>query len=159
KGDDPSAKARMRDLQTEQQKVRDDLRDLLADIENHAALLHVDTPKGEKPDETVSSKLEELRKSAQDFVRAARQSGAAEQMAEAEQKLEEFSGSPAVVKSREAAATLESLIAQCKSMGDQGEAQLKFQPTLSQSLGNTVDQLLAAEGLGSNPGRGMGNGG
>jgi hypothetical protein len=158
--EDPSAKARMRDLQSEQQKLRDDLRDLLADIENHAAALRLDTPKGEKPDETANSKLEELRKSAQDFVRAARQSGAAEQMAEAEQKLEEFAGSPALVKSRQAAAALESLIAQCKSMGDQGEAQMRFQPTLAQALGNTIDQLLEAEGLGgSKPGRGMGTGG
>jgi hypothetical protein len=175
-GDDPAVKARVRDLQTEQRNLRQDLAELLGDIENHAAALPPDDKPAPQdkpaPDKPAPGKLapdkpadpgrpsmEELRKSAVEFVRAARQSGASEQMAEAEQKLEDFAAAPAGVKSREAADSLEALIAKSKSMGDQGESEMRFQPSLAQILGNTVDQLLESAGLSANPGRGTGSGG
>ena len=44
-------------------------------------------------------------------------------------------------------------------MGEEASACLGFQPKLAKGMGNTVDQLLGAQGLGMKPGMGMGGGG
>ena len=155
RSDDPAAKARMRDLETEQRQLRQGLQDLLADIEDHAAALPPD-PKPQDPD---TPGLDKLRASAQEFVRAARQSGALEQMADSEQNLQDFAGEAAAGKARESADSLERLIARCKPMDQEGRLCLSFRPSLSESLGNTVDQLLEAAGLGAGTKSGNGSGG
>jgi hypothetical protein len=147
--DDPQKKVRMRDLEAEQRKVREAMRDLLDDIDNHVAALPEDP------------QLDDLRKTAKAFSDAVRASQASPKMSESEQSLSTFAGKDAYANAKEAADIMEKFIGQCNSMGDQAGACLKFNPSLSQGLGNTVEQLLKAAGLGSGskPGQGMGNGG
>jgi len=134
--DDPQLKTRMRDLQDEQQQVRNDLKQLLDDIDNHIAQL---------PDD---KRVDDLRTTARKFDDDVRASAASGQMQDAESALEGFSGSAASNSSHAAADTLSKFIGRCQSMGDQGEACLKFQPKLAAGLGNTVEQMLDATGLG-----------
>lgn len=146
-GDDPQKKSRMRDLEAEQRKLREAMADLLNDIEDHVAAL---------PDDP---QLDDLRETSKKFAEALRQSGASEKMSEAEQSLSAFAGREAHAGAKEAADIMEKFLSQCQGMGDQASQCLKFSPGLSESLGNTVQQLLDAAGLGSNPGMGAGNGG
>src|SRR5204862_6268722 len=71
-GDDPKIKSRMRDIEEEQRKLRDELGGLLEDIEKHVQ---------ELPDD---EKLDDLRESAKEFVRNVRDSDATEWMRGAE---------------------------------------------------------------------------
>jgi hypothetical protein len=144
--DDPALKARMRDLEREQLRLREELLELLDKIETHAKQL---------PDEEQFAKLWE---SALAFAAAVRGSGAADTMAEAEAGLAEFSGTKGHEKAAEAAKILEGFLKKCEGMGQEGEACLAFQPTLSQCLGDTVAQMLAEAGLGSGKEGGFGQG-
>ncbi|HET6248362.1 MAG TPA: hypothetical protein VFE47_11740 [Tepidisphaeraceae bacterium] len=145
--DDPAQKARMRDLEAEQRQIRTDLRQLLDKIDNDVAELPAD------------NRLDDLRKSAGEFAKAVRESTAGDEMAAAESGLSEFIGTKAATSSRAAADTLEKFIAKAQGVAGDGEGCLKFQPELADGLGNTVEQLLQAAGLGLKPGQGSGNGG
>ncbi|MEX1098737.1 MAG: hypothetical protein WED34_22000 [Planctomycetales bacterium] len=145
--DDPSLKARIRDLEAEQARIRDDLARLLSDIEEHAGQL----PDGDETDA--------LRDSALEFVAAVRDSGATEAMVEAETGLSEFSGTRGHAGAKQAADILEKFLSQCKGFGQDGVARAclgRFSPGMAQSLQLTIGQLLAGAGLG---GRGQGGGG
>jgi hypothetical protein len=146
---DPAAKARMRELQEEQRRIRSDLRQLLDDIESHANQLP------QEPD------YDELRQSALEFADAVRKSEASDAMKEAEQALTGFVGSRAHREAERARAILESFLARSDGMGEQaGEAMgRRFQPGLAGSLSQTLEQLLADAGYGMQPGAGGGAGG
>ncbi len=144
--DDPSLKARMRDLEAEQRGLRDALNELLDDIENHARSL---------PDDP---QLDELRKQALDFAAAVRRSPAPPEMQESESGLAEFSGTRGHAGAQAAADALEKFISQCNSMGNQASQCLRFNPSLSACLGSTVEQMLAEAGMGTGNGM-MGAGG
>jgi hypothetical protein len=144
-GDDPRLKSRMRDVEEEQRKLRDELGQLLDDIETHAK---------ELPDD---EKLADLRETAEAFARDVRDSDAAEWMRGAEQALADFDGKAGHTNAKVAEETLAKFISKCKGIGEKGEACLKFQPGLAAGLGNTVEQLLGASGL--TPGMGKGAGG
>jgi hypothetical protein len=145
--DNPALKARMRDLQTEQEHLREELRQLLDDIDDHLTQLPEDP------------RLDDLRETAAKFSRDVRASGAAETMAEAESGLAAFSGTQGHENAQRAAEILEKFISQCGGMGKGGQACLKFQPKLSSSMGATVEQLLADMGMGTGMGMGIGGGG
>ncbi len=144
--DNPRLKSRMRDLETEQRQLQDDLRALLDDIETHAAQLPEDP------------KLDDLRKSAKEFTQAVKQSGASEEMSRAKTALGEFAGSVAHTRAQSAADILEKFLSKCQGMGDQASTCIRFQPGL-EDLGDTVDQLLDAEGLLPGPNGKQGSGG
>jgi hypothetical protein len=146
-GDDPQLKARMRDLEDEQRQLDEDLRQLLDDIFDHVAQLPAD-----------DKRLDPLRDTAKKFATAVGASPAAGQMQLAESALAEFTGSPAQSHARDAAETLEKFISHCNGMGDQAGMCLKFQPKLSQGLGNSVQQMLESMGLSSGIGEGGGGG-
>ena len=130
--DDPSLKARMRDLEKEQRDIREALDELLGDIDNHVERLPA------KPE------FEDLRTSATEFVKAVRASGAAQALADAEGALADFSGTRAHAKAKEAAEILDKFVKKCAGgMGDMAGRCLMFQPALAQMLGDTVAQLLA----------------
>lgn len=145
--DDPKVKVRMRDLEAEQRQLRDAMHELLDDIDSHVQALPPDP------------RLDGLRKTSEAFAKALRESPAADQMQSSETALSEFKGDDGAAKSKEAADTLEQLLSRCQGMGDQAGTCLKFNPKLAQKLGNTVDQLLEAEGLGRTGQMGMGQGG
>jgi hypothetical protein len=148
-GDDsPAAKARMRDLEAEQRRLRESLEELLDDIEQHAARLP------DKPE------FAELRRTAEDFAAQVRASGAASQMSQAEAALAEFAGTRSHEQARAAADTLERWLSKCQAAGEAGRSCLKFRPGLSAGLGDTLAQLLADMGLGNGSGQtGQGRGG
>lgn len=186
KPDDPKAKARMRDLEAEQRQLTQDLNELLDDIANHAVHLPVvtgpfvrfdghraapmpslaaalagalmaadDAPAPSTPDE-LKDNLETLQKTAFEFVRKVKASGAIEQMNDAAADLGAFDGAHAAAKAQQAADTLKKFIGECKSMDGQarGLCKLAFKPSICKSMGGTIDELLAAEGM--NPGGGIG---
>jgi hypothetical protein len=143
--DEPAAKVRMRDLEEEQREIREALGALLDKINDRAAQLPEDP------------RLDELRQTALVFAKAVRDSKASPRMADAESALAEFTGSVAHAAARDAADILEQFLAKCEGMGDQAEQGMGFQPKLASALGQTVEQLLEAEGLGGE-GAGGGNG-
>jgi hypothetical protein len=145
--DDPALKARMRDLEEEQRKIREDLASLLDKIEADAKRL----PDGEP--------FDELRETALKFAEDVRQSGASEAMTEAETGLAEFSGTKGHKGAQDAAEILQEFLKQCNGMGQQAGQCLAFQPKLGACMGNSVGQLLAEMGLGMGQGQGMGMGG
>jgi hypothetical protein len=144
--DDPKIKTRMRDLGDEQKQVREDLRQLLEDIDNHVQQLPED------------KKLDDLRNTAGKFADDVRASEAAPEMNNAETALAEFAGTRAGENSKNAADILEKFIGRCNGMGDQASACLKFQPKLASGMGNSVQELLESMSLGTGMG-GMGSGG
>jgi len=145
-GEDPQTRARMRDLESEQYRIREDLKVLVRDIEHHAQQL---------PDDPS---LDELRETASAFAAALRESGAADAMADAEGGLAAFSGTRGAEGAREAEQILKQFLGQCQSMGQGGQQCMRFQPGLGDRMGNTVEQLLAGAGMKTGQG-GMGAGG
>lgn len=147
--DDPAVKVRMRDLEEEQRHLRDALGELLDRIDAHVATLPED------------AELDELRETASKFSKAVRESEALDAMSSAEAGLAEFSGTLAHQGAKKAAEILEKFIGQCNGMGSCASSCMKFQPTLSSNMGNTVEQLLSDLGLsaGMAPGGGIGGGG
>lgn len=142
--DDPATKVRMRELQEEQAANREELNDLLKDIEENVAKL----PEKEEYDS--------LRQSAQEFVDKARESGAEGMMNDAETALSEFSGTKGAQKAKEAADALMALLNQCNGMCDGAKNKLKFAPGLGGRMGKTLKQLLGEMGLGDGSGEGGG---
>jgi len=133
--DDPRLKARMRNLEEEQRRIREELAELLDDIENHVGLLPQD------------ERLNDLRKTALDFVQGVRASGAQQAMLDAETALVGFLGTEAHAKATKAADILRTFLGKCESTQAQAGLCLKFAPGLEAGLGNTVEQLLAEMGL------------
>jgi hypothetical protein len=134
--DDPAVGARMRELQREQQEIREALGQWLEDVDNHLERV----PR--------QPEFEKLRQTATDFLRKIRGSGVQEAMAQAESGLAELSGTRGYENARTAAEILKKFIAQGQGMEGEGKQCLKFQPTLGAHLGNTVSQLLSAMGNG-----------
>ncbi len=144
--EDPATKARMRELEEEQRKNREDLDALLNDIEEHASRL---------PDD--DQKLKELADSSREFVEAVRGSGANQAMTDAESGLAEFSGTRGHGEAKHAADILEKFLSRCQGMGEQSEGacnSLKFKPGEG-CLGDTLSQMLADAGFkpGGKPGQ------
>ncbi|MDB5323030.1 MAG: smc 7 [Phycisphaerales bacterium] len=145
--DDPKAKARMRDMEEEQRKLRDELRNILDDIEQHLI---------ELPDD---EKLQKMKDTAADFAKAVRESAANDRMQDAEQGLADFNGTKGHANAKEAEEILDSFISKCRGMGDGAGQCLVFNPKLAGGMGNTVEQLLDAEGLSTGRGGAGGSGG
>jgi hypothetical protein len=142
--DNPAMKARMRDLEQEQSQIRETLTKLLDDIQEHSEKLP------EKPE------LKTLRRTAQEFVKDVRASGASEAMAAAEAALAEFAPTRGHQKAQEAADILDKFIKRCNGMGNCAGDGLRFQPILCSGLGDTIPQLLAQMGMGTGNGGMMG---
>jgi hypothetical protein len=142
--DDPAMKARVRDLEQEQRQIRDALAAFLDNMQEHIDKL---------PDK---KELKQLRDTAQKFVKDVRKSGASEAMAAAESALGDFAPTRGHKKAQEAADILKKFLKECKNCGNCGGKCLKFQPSLCRGLGNTIEQMLAAMGMGSGMGDGSG---
>lgn len=138
--------SRMRDLASEQQRLQQELDNVLADIELHAEQL---------PDDP---ELNKLRDSALEFASAVRASSASDAMGESQMALLEFVGTRAVKKATKAADILEGFLSSCQGMGKAcKKGCLAFKPSLGNCLNKTMEQLLAEAGLGGGSGAaGMG---
>jgi len=142
--DNPATRARMREFEEEQAKLREELRAVIDDIEAHVEQL---------PDDP---RLDDMRKTAKDFADALRKSDAERQMSDAESALGERACDRGADSAKAAADTLEQFLGKCKGMGEKGGQCLKFQPKLAACLGDTVKQMQNAMGMGQ--GNAMGNG-
>jgi hypothetical protein len=145
--DNPTRKARLREMEQEQRQIREALGTFLSDIEEHVQRLPNDAD------------MEELRQSAAQFVKDVRASGAAEAMTDAESALMEFAATRGYEKARKSADILEKFIKKCDGNCPlQGNCQghIFFQPILGGGLENTLGQLLGGMGAGNGPGMGMG---
>jgi hypothetical protein len=145
--DDPKLKARCREMEQEQRQIGDALNALLGDIDDHVQRL---------PD---TLDLDELRRSAAEFTKKVRESGAAEAMTDSESALAVFAGTRGHEKAEKAADILEQFIKKCDGNCPQGgncQGHVLFQPTLSDGMGNTLGQLLAGMSAGNGYGMGMG---
>ncbi len=145
--DNPQLKVRIRELETEQRQLRQELNQLLDDIADHASQL---------PDDP---RLAELKATAEKFVEDVRESGAGKAMSDAENALAEFAGGKAHAKATEAAEILEKFLGKCQSIGEGAEGALVFAPGLGGSLGQSVAQMLAEMRLARGMGNGQGGGG
>ena len=145
--DDPAVKVRMRELEAEQNQLREAIEQLNDDIDSHVASLPEDP------------RLDKLRETAQQFSQALRDSGAADAMDSAEQNLAKFNGQEGHANAQRAADILESLISQCNGMGKACKNCLpSFNPSLSACMSQTLDQLLADAGMKPGMGNGFGQG-
>lgn len=148
--EDPTVRARMRELEEEQHRLREQLDDLLDRIEEHADNLPEDPA------------LDELRTTAKEFANAVRESEAGSEMAGAEGSLTKFNGGQGHEHADKAATLLEQFLSQCKGMGKQCQSSgvPKFGPSLAQCMANTLSQLAPGSmpGMkqGNKPGMGMG---
>ena len=135
----PAERARMRELEEEQHRLRTQLTDLLDKIDEDIS---------ELPDDP---ELDDLRNTAQEFVDAVRASEADTMMADGESALSKSDGREGAAWAEDAATTLEQFLSQCNSMGQAGNSScLKFSPSLGSSMAKTLDQLVP--GMGSKPG-------
>ena len=145
--DNPTLKARLREMEQEQRQIREELGTFLSDIDDHVQRLPNDAD------------MDELRQSAAQFVKDVRGSGAAEAMTEAESALMEFAATRGYEKAKKAADILEKFIKKCDGncpLEGNCQGHIFFQPTLGGGLGNTLGQLLGGMGAGNGPGMGMG---
>ncbi|MGE0606856.1 MAG: hypothetical protein AB7O62_07000 [Pirellulales bacterium] len=138
KAERPEIQVRMRDLEAEQLRIRQDLAALLDEIEAAAAQL----PEGEE-------QIEQLRESAQKFVWDVRDSGATEAMSAAEAALASLDGKTAHEQALRAAEILKKFLDNVRQqLAGQAGSCMRFKPSLGDCLGQTLEQLLGDMGFG-----------
>jgi hypothetical protein len=142
KVEDPDERADMRLLAEEQRALEDELREVLQGIRDSAARL----PEGED--------FQDLRQQAEEFATKVVEAKAPEALARAGRALADRAGREGAAGTREAADLLLSFVKRCRAMGGSGRSTcMSFQPKLSESMGGTLDDLLAGLGL-PTPGQG-----
>ena len=144
--DRPDQRTRIRELEEEQRRLRQELITWLDDFQNHTARL---------PDEPD---FDRLRATASALEGAIRGSGAAESMSEAETALASFAAGRGYQKALDAAERLEKLLQPGTDLAGACQSCLEAQLALSLCLGNSLQQLLAEAGLGMGMGTGLGSG-
>ncbi len=154
--DDPQTQRRVAELEAEQEQLRQQLDQLLDDIEKSA---------NELPDEPD---LEQLRDTALEFVEGVRSSQADAEMTSSQQNLLGNEFSDAQANAATAADILESFLTKSDGMGNSACENCKaaFKPGAGgPQLGDSIQQMLAMMGMkpgmsgmtpGGNPGMGMG---
>lgn len=151
---DAGLQRRIAELETEQQRWRQELDRLLDDIQTHADQL-ADDPE-----------LEKLRQTAEQFVEDVRASDAMSQMASAQQHLLASDLDRARDAAADAAEILESFLSQCEGMAGQAceNCEAAFRPGMGgPQLGDSLQQMLNMMGMrpgtsGAGPGMGFGAG-
>lgn len=133
--DNSELETRLRDMETEQDQIRNNLGQLLEDIDDHLLQL---------PEEPA---FEKLRQTAEEFVDAVRASGVDETMQQAQAHLTDRDATQGHDRAREAADLLEQFLSKCEAMQGEGNQCLAFSPSLATGVGQTVAQLLADAGM------------
>ena len=155
---DALTQRRIADLESEQEQLRQQLDQLLNDIQMHAQDL---------PDDP---ELADLKRTAMEFSEAVRKSDAGQEMALAQKNLLAGEFSDAWANADKAAEILESFLSRCEGEGKKACENCKaaFRPSAGGAqLGNSIEQMLAMMGMkpgasgmkpGGQPGMGMGFG-
>lgn len=152
---DRATQRRVAELESEQEQLKQQLEQLLGDIEDHALHLPEDAD------------MEKLRETALQFVDSVRDSQASDAMAQAQKDLVQDSFSDAQANAQRAAEILEKFLSDSQEMGDKAckNCEAAFNPG-GTKMGNSMQQMLDMMGMngrsgmkpGSKPGMGMGSG-
>ena len=129
----------LQELADRQRKIEGALRDLMALLPELLAQV---------PDDPA---YENLRGDVEAFIQAVKDAEIEKDLGEAGRLLANAEGKPGYETAQRAADKMDALISKCQSMSQDGQACLRFRPSMNQGLGNTLQQILAAMGAG--PGR------
>lgn len=137
---DPATQRRVAELESEQEQLKQQLAQLLDDIEQHANDLPED------------AETDNLRTTAKQFTEAVRDSMASEQMTEAQSKMLGDKFKDAQSAAQQAADTLQQFLDDSENMSDQACENCKsgFKPSKAK-MGNSLKQMM--EMMGMRPGR------
>ena len=131
----------VQELAHQQRRIQEELAKLLASLPELAAQL----PEGEQ--------FEPLRKDVASFIDAVKQAKIEDDLASASKALGEPDAMTGHALAQIAAEKMDKLIARCEQqMPGQARQCLRFQPKLQTGLGNTLEQILAAMGVGNGDG-------
>ncbi len=100
-------------------------------------------------------KYEPLRADVDKFIKAVAEARIEDDLAQTGEKLSALDGKAGYVLAQQVAEKMDKLVAKCcAGLPQQGQACLRFKPSVQQALGNTLDQILAAMGAKSGSGQG-----
>ena len=126
----------LQELADRQRRIEDALRNLMAMLPELLAQV---------PDDPA---YENLRGDVESFVQAVKDAEIEKDLAEAGRLLANAEGKPGHETAQRAADKMDALISKCQSMSQDGQMCLRFRPSMSQGLGSTLQQILAAMGAG-----------
>ena len=93
---------------------------------------------------------EPLRADVNNFIKAVAEAKIEEDLNQNERNLAALDGKSGFALAQQAAEKMDKLVAHCRGLSDQGKMCLRFKPSVQQALGNTLEQILAAMGVGGN---------
>jgi uncharacterized protein YdcH (DUF465 family) len=133
----------VQELAHQQQRVKDELHEMVTNLPELLAQL----PEAEQ--------FNPLRNDVNDFLEAIAQAKIEMALTDASSALKELEAAGGYLLAQQAADKMDALISKCTSQKP-GLAQqcLRFQPKISQGMGNTMQQILAAMGVNSGQGDG-----
>ena len=134
----------LRELASAQKRIRDRLNEWLDEVAEASSDL---------PDDPA---FDSLREQAAMFAQAVRNLQIPEELTSSNDAFAASDGPNAYNHALTAHELMDSLIGRCQSMQGEGQPCLNFVPSISQSLGNSLDQIMAA--LNSGNGSGSANG-
>jgi hypothetical protein len=137
----------LQELASEQRDVRDAMQSLTEELPDMLSKLPQD------------SSYDDLRSDVKDFLDAAKNLAIQKDLGQASDMMTSLDGRSGYWKAKEAAEKMDQLVKRLKAgdMPGKGNAALRFSPSLSQSLGNTLAQIMAAmQGQGLSGGNGYG---
>ncbi len=127
----------LQELSSAQQRIQDRINDWLQEVSQRVDEL----PK--------SPEFDGLKQQSLAFCQAVRDIQIPEELADASESFIGMDGPNAYSHALAAHEKMDSLIARNQSIPGEGQQCLKFQPALSQSLGNSLDQIMAAMSQGN----------
>ena len=132
----------MQELAYQQRRVEEGLRSWLASLPEMLAKV---------PDE---EQYAPLRADVENFIKAVADAQIEQDLAQNCRNLEVLNGKSGYQLAQEAAEKMDALISKCSGLPGKAKMCMRFKPSLQQSLGNTLEQILAA--MGAKPGDGQG---
>jgi hypothetical protein len=125
----------VQELRDQQRRVQEGLSAMLASLPELLAKV---------PEE---AEFEPLRADVNDFIKTVSDARIEPDMTDAVKALSEPDATTGYVLAQRAADKMDKLISRCQGMPQQGQQCLRFKPSLQQSFGNTLQQILAAMGM------------
>jgi hypothetical protein len=132
----------VQELAHQQRRIREELRKLLDSLPDMLAQL------------PAEPQFDPLRKDVNDFLKAVREAKIEDDIETSGKSLGESDAMTGHALAKLAAEKMDKLIAKCQGLPQQGQQCLRFRPSMSQSMGNSLQQILAAMGAGAGQGQG-----
>lgn len=123
----------LQEIAQAQQQISSGLHRLLAELPDLLSQVPAD------------EKYDELRRSVGEFIVQVREAKIPDDLVRAAREFADLNGPQGYPLARDAAEKMEKLVSFCRAMPGQGQqCLLRFQPSLSESLGNSLQQILSA---------------